>query len=208
MSGTLAPSLLFGVGQGMLLFGVLTTVVHVCGARRMPVWANRLALLLSLAAVWIPLHGLPLNRWVAGVVPGFSIPLLALLLHATQRSLGGGGFLRAADLRSLGSVVTITGLVFYPLSLGWGSWDPYPLGWGSGVLFGVGAALSALLLVRRIRLGWVLLAAILAWHLQALESTNYWDYLLDPLLFLISPVLYLWNFRGGKTPVDGNGSSK
>lgn len=208
MSGTLAPSLLFGVGQGMLLFGVLTTVVRVCGARRMPVWANRLALLLSLAAVWIPLHGLPLNRWVAGVVPGFSIPLLALLLHATQRALGGGGFLRAADLRSLGSVVTITGLVFYPLALGWGSWDPYPLGWGSGVLFGVGAALSALLLMRRIRLGWVLLAAILAWHLQALESANYWDYLLDPLLFLISPVLYLWNFRGGKTPVDGNGLSK
>ena len=198
MSGTLLPSLLFGVGQGMLLFVVLTTVVRVTGPRQMPVWARRLALLLSLAAVWIPIQGLPLNRWVAGVVPGFSIPLLALMLHAALRGLGREGFLRAADLRSLGGFVMVVGGIFYPLALGWGSWDPYALGWGSGVLFGVGAALSALLLVRRIRLGWVLMAAILTWHLQALESTNYWDYLLDPLLFLLSPVLVLWNARGGK----------
>jgi hypothetical protein len=182
----------------MLLFVVLAAMVRVTGARRMPVWANRLALFLSLAAVWIPIHGLPLHRWVAGVVPGFSIPLLALMLHAALRGLGREGFLRALDLRSLGSFVMVAGVIFYPLALGWGSWDPYALGWGSGVLFGMGAALSALLLVRRIRLGWVLMAAILAWHLQALESTNYWDYLLDPLLFLLSPVLVLWKARGGK----------
>ena len=142
MSGTLLPSLLFGVGQGMLLFVVLTTVVRVTGPRQMPVWARRLALLLSLAAVWIPIQGLPLNRWVAGVVPGFSIPLLALMLHAALRGLGREGFLRAADLRSLGGFVMVVGGIFYPLALGWGSWDPYALGWGSGVLFGVGAALS------------------------------------------------------------------
>lgn len=202
MSGTWVPSLLFGVGQGMLIFVVVAAVVRVCGVRRVPVWANCLALLLSLAAVWIPIHGLPLNRWVAGVVPGFSIPIFALLLHATQRSWGGVGFLREADLRSLGIAVIVTGLCFYPLTMGWGSWDPYPLGWGSGVLFGVGAALSALLLVRRIRLGWVLTAAILAWHLGALESANYWDYLLDPLLFLFSPVLVLWNSRSRRPGLE------
>jgi hypothetical protein len=40
--------------------------------------------------------------------------------------------------------------------------------------------------LRKNRFGIVLVLAIAAWHLRAVESGNYWDCLIDPFYFLFS----------------------
>ncbi|MFO1459907.1 MAG: hypothetical protein U1G08_10900 [Verrucomicrobiota bacterium] len=134
----------------------------------------------------IPVGDLSVAQWVAGFSPGCSIPLLAVLTHGTIRSWGGPSLFRSADLRSLWILGLGLGLILYPASLGWGSWDPYAEGWErSGLFPGVGLVAAGLILFG-FRSGYVLLAAVFAWRLGALESSNYWDYLVDPQFFLVA----------------------
>lgn len=138
---------------------------------------------LSLAIAILPVHGLPLGRYLIGFNANFSIPLLVLLIDSIARNGFKRELLRACERRALVYSGLIAGLVFYPLALGFGSFDPYVWGWRIGPLFAVSGIGAAILIWRGNRYGLVLLAAIVAWHIGFLESRNYWDYLLDPILF-------------------------
>ncbi len=87
----------------------------------------------------------------------------------------------------------IGGLTLYPMALGLGSFDPYEWGWSISPLFLVIGVLTAWLIWRGNRFGLLLLLAAAAFQLRLLESTNYWDYLLDPIYSLVS----LGWFAGG-----------
>ena len=78
------------------------------------------------------------------------------------------------------------GSVLYPLALGLGKFDPYGLGWGSTGFFAVTALVTIVLLWRENRFGILLFFSIAAYDLRCLESTNFWDYLVDPLYWLLS----------------------
>lgn len=134
----------------------------------------------------ISVGGLSLVQWLAGFSPGCSIPLLAVLTHGTLRALGGPSLFRPADLRSMWVIGFGLGLILYPASMGWGGWDPYSEGWGRSWIFPALGVLASVLMLAGFRSGYVFLAAIIAWHLGALESTNYWDYVVDPQFFLVA----------------------
>jgi hypothetical protein len=70
------------------------------------------------------------------------------------------------------------------MALGLGGWDPYVLGWGFSALHLAVLAAAVALVARDNRLGLVLIACTLAYDVHALESTNLWDYLVDPFLFI------------------------
>ena len=72
------------------------------------------------------------------------------------------------------------------MALGLGGFDPYEWGWPFSPLFIAVGALTAWLMWRQNRFGVVLLIAALAFQLELLESSNYWDYLLDPIYSLVS----------------------
>ena len=55
-------------------------------------------------------------------------------------------------------------------------------------LFVVIGALTVLLIWKQNRFGFLLVLASVAFQLRLLESTNYWDYLLDPIYSLVSIV--------------------
>jgi hypothetical protein len=76
--------------------------------------------------------------------------------------------------------------VLYPLALGLGKFDPYEWGWSFSPLFAGVAVLTGWLVWKQNRFGILLLLAIVAYHLQLLESTNYWEYLLDPVYCLLA----------------------
>ena len=73
--------------------------------------------------------------------------------------------------------------MLYPLALGLTPWDPYDLGYRPVLL---ACLLFPLILAAVIRERYLvagsLMAAILAFSLSLLESSNLWDYLLDPCL--------------------------
>jgi hypothetical protein len=142
--------------------------------------------LFSLAIVATPLSGMPLARWLAGVVDHWSVPSTALLASACIQRFFGFDLLQHKDRQAAWLFGALAGLLLYPLALGLGPFDPYSLGWHFGMLFASVAVLASLLILRGNRFGVVLVLAIAAWHLGAVESGNYWDCLIDPFYFLVS----------------------
>ena len=148
-------------------------------------WCAGLALC-SLAIVSTPLGGLPLARWLAGIVDHWSLPTTALLASACIRQLFGIDLLQRNDRQAAWLFGALAGLFLYPLAVGFGPFDPYGLGWHFGPLFVFVAVLTSVLLFCRNRFGIVLVLAIAAWHLRVAESANYWDCLTDPFYFVTS----------------------
>ena len=141
---------------------------------------------LALGVLMFPVQGLPLARWLAGVVDHWSIPLLALLATAVAQKFLGIELLRRADQQAAWVFGAVAGVALYPLALGLGPFDPYSLGWHFGPLFAVAGMVAVILHWRRNRFGIVLLLAVAAWASRLPESGNYWDCLLDPVYFFAS----------------------
>jgi hypothetical protein len=81
--------------------------------------------------------------------------------------------------------IALVALVFYPLALGIGMLDPYAWGYGSiALLLAVLATALAAWFAGSNCIAIILGLAILAWAVGWHESTNLWDYILDPFLGL------------------------
>ena len=151
------------------------------------------SLAIATATTLIPIHGLPLGRYPIGFNANFSIPLLALLADTLVRNGLNGELLRARERKALFYSAALIGVVFYPLALGFGRFDPYAWGWSFSPFFVVAGIGAAALIWRGNRCGFILLAAIVAWQIGFLESRNYWDYLLDPIFFFCGVVITVKN---------------
>ena len=88
-------------------------------------------------------------------------------------------------------IVAIAALL-YPMALGLGDVDPYRLGYQPWVLVAVlGAAAVAAWWRGQPLYLWLLAVDLLAFAAGLQESTNFWDYVLDPLLTLAMIVLLI-----------------
>jgi len=121
---------------------------------------------------------LPLAAYVRGVTGDLSV-ILTLLLWSSV--------LLPSRPVPLGFrfALSIIAILFYPLALGFGMLDPYAWGYGSlGLLLAI--VLFALVcgLLGWTKGVWIIAIAIVAWAGHLHESTNLWDYVLDPLLCL------------------------
>lgn len=135
--------------------------------------------------LWCPAGAahLPLVAYIRGISSDLSITLVALAcLGLCYRLLG----LRAVGQRkrmAVNGAVAGAAVFLYPLALGWGDWDAYRAGWGAPGMWVALLAVSLFCWVKGLRLLPMLVAvALLAWRFGVLESTNLWDYLIDPWL--------------------------
>ena len=134
----------------------------------------------------VPVAGHPVHRWCATFYPILGAPLAALLFDVTWSGATGRPLFRDADRRAFWAFGSAAGLFLYPMSLGLGPFDPYALGWSFSWLFPWIGTVAAVLILRGNRFGYALLLALAAWHGGLLESTNLWDYVVDPAYFLLS----------------------
>lgn len=119
---------------------------------------------------------LPLSGYVRSVTGELSVVTMLLLW---------GSILPTAKKTPLGFKVllAVIAIAFYPLALGFGMVDPYAWGYGSialliaVILFAIGCGLAGWM-----KGVWIISFAIIAWAAHWHESTNLWDYLLDPFL--------------------------
>ena len=151
-----------------------------CGAG----WA-KWSMAVFFVLLWLPAGAaqLPLLAYIRGISSDLSMTLVALAcLGLCQRLFG----LAAVGLRektAFNGVVVAAAIFLYPLALGWGNWDAYRLGWGSLGMWGALLALVLVFWVKGLRLLPLLVGlSLLAWSAGLMESTNLWDYLLDPWL--------------------------
>lgn len=140
----------------------------------------------SALTVILPIAGLPAGRWLISLYANPSIPLTALLFswvlkNAFQMNLLNMGAIQTAQVFSI-----LAGAALYPMALGVGAFDPYPAGWHFSWLFVILLGVTLMLLFLKNRFSVVLLATILAYDLHLLESSNLWDYLVDPILILVA----------------------
>lgn len=126
---------------------------------------------------------LPLVAYVRGISSDLSITLVVLAGLGLVRRLRGLRGIDRAERMAVNTAVAAAALFLYPLALGWGDWDPYRAGWGAPGMLVALLAISVFCWIQGLRLLPVLVAAaLLAWSFDLLESTNLWDYLIDPWL--------------------------
>jgi hypothetical protein len=126
--------------------------------------------------VFSPLE-LPLAAYVRGFTGELSITSMLLLWTAYFSP-------KAIHVPALMKVwIALVAIAFYPFALGVGMLDPYTWGYDSIALL---AAVIATALIAWLagsnRIAIILALAILAWVAGWHESTNLWDYILDPFL--------------------------
>lgn len=187
------------IGSAVGLFGASLLVATAAGwalRRRTLAPRARAALLaLVLLACWIPVRGLPVAGYVRGVIGDLSVPTLLLLGSALASTVTGKDWLDARERAAWFAVAAVGAVFLYPMALGLGMFDPYALGYGS---YGFATALLVLTLAawaaRRYWLAASLVAGVAAYLAGLLESTNLWDYLIDPLL--AGYAIFWWARRG------------
>lgn len=170
------------VAQALLLTWLLALVLP----RRL-LW---LAAMLGLAALLPWGHGLSLAAALRALWGDPSITTLQLVALSLA---GRAPTALARDWRAP-AVIAGVGLAFYPLALGLGDFDPYRLGYQPSLVLAL-LAVPALLLWWRGQTLWLWLLAVdlLAFAADLLESTNFCDYLIDPLLVAACTALALRN---------------
>lgn len=144
---------------------------------------------LSALVVVIPLGGLPLARWPISINANFSISLTALVLSKVWENASGIRLLDRKAFLSSSIFGLLAGLALYPMALGLGRFDPYEFGWSFSWLFVLLMVITVILLFMKNRFGVVMVASILGYDLELLESANLWDYLVDPFFVLISGIM-------------------
>jgi hypothetical protein len=136
----------------------------------------------------LPIGGLSIANRIAGVSANFSIPFMGLLAVSAWEGAVARRIFTDWDWRMGWRFGAIGGVVLYPMALGLGSIDPYEWGWEFSPLFVVMGVLTGWLFWKGHRFGLLLLIAAAAFHLRLLESPNYWDYLIDPVYFVVGVI--------------------
>lgn len=171
------PILLWG-----LVASLLVALAQKCIADRGPRWLP----LFGAAAVLIPFQGIPIGRFLHGLTFGFSLPSFALILHVIGSAHIGRPLFSKSTHITMCVVGTVFGATLYPTALGLGTFDIYALGWTSDKLTMFLIFFTAVLIWTNNTFGYVLILSAAAWQIGLLESTNIWDYLVDPVYFLSS----------------------
>ena len=149
-------------------------------------------LLMSVTAIIVaaPIGALPLAAYLRGGFGDLSITTNVLLAVAIFSHLSGRRPVDEKQKFVIHGLIAVTALVFYPLALGFGPFDPYRPGYGSlwflsGLLMLALGAWAVRFHLISICIAIAVMAHAMAWH----ESTNLWDYLLDPLVSIYAFVV-------------------
>ena len=176
-----------------IAFAVAVLLVRLLGAKYLSrVTGFLLVGILMVIALLPVIQGLSLAGYLRGYLGDLSVTtllLLTIVLLGKSKSL-------VSQRHDLLVLVAVTALIFYPLALGFGLFDPYRLGFGH-----IGFMVSLLLLSlwcvyqQKNLIVWSICLALLAWTVGWSESNNMWDYLIDPWLSIYAVgamIRHLW----------------
>jgi hypothetical protein len=172
-----------GLNEMSGLASSAVTVAALCVLLPRRLSGPRLALAFGVVAVatLVPLGPLPIAAYVRGAIGDLSVVTLALLLRAVLGRILGWGPIEERTRLALQSLIVLAALALYPMALGFGPFDPYRLGYGNPWLVGALGLVALAAWFWRMPLAALGIAlAVLAWVLGGYESSNLWDYLLDP----------------------------
>jgi len=172
----------------MVLVATLWLVLLWLAARLRPgAHSRRLGLVLGVAAMlllFLPVGEARLWSWAFGFCPNPSMLLLGVVCAGLWQRLFGLEVLKAADWTAVWRFAAIAGSTLYLQPMVAGRLDLYYWGWEHGVAAWALAGLAVAFLAVGNRLGVLLLAGLIGYSFDALESVNAWDYVVDPFIWL------------------------
>ena len=187
------------VGIVLLILAISIKLLRI---ERLPVYGRWLASIAVALIVAVPIFKFSAAVYIRGLVGDLSLTSLVLLILSIGKNLTGVDLCLHRQCTAVYALAVAVGLFFYPMSLGWGNFDPYSLGYGS-IQF-----LACLLIVCGIAwfrnyllINLCLVVAVGAYSFEWYASNNLWDYLIDPLLVV-------YGIFSGKKYLSGTGSCK
>ena len=149
-------------------------------------WQKLAVLVLSALIALLPVHGLSLADYLLSLNPNFSIGSLALVMVLLWPKLMGKSLLSDGQLFTFCLWNVVISLVLFSSYLGLLSYDLYALGYNFSLWF-IFMALITLITVWFFNpLSVIFIAYIMAFNLRLLPSPNFFDYITDGFLFLMS----------------------
>lgn len=158
--------------------------------------------LIALGGVFILVGNLPLWSLALSFFPNPSILLMCLVMVSLWTQLTGRRVFRAGEWRAAWAFGAIAGSVLYFHSFLYGPIDLYFFGWDREGVIVCTALLGLSFLVNGNRFGIVFIGVLPAFGMDILESSNGWDYLIDPIYWLLGMGVCL--VRGGAWLVRGS----
>lgn len=144
---------------------------------------HRWAVAALFAVLWLPAGsaGIPLAAYIRGIGSDLSVTLVVLAAIGIHGRWTGRDLVDLREKRAVQAALAVTAVFLYPLALGWGDHDLYRAGWGSAGMLAVLLVLVLAGWFRGLRLlPWLVASGLLAWTVGLMESSNLFDYLMDP----------------------------
>ena len=168
----------------LLIVSMLSLIVK----RRSRVQAISLCLLIPVILGVLPIGQTDVSGFVLGHMGTLSASMLVLLGFQFFANVGVVEVHRPSVLRNMNIFWFATGMILYPAALGFFNTDTYSFGFHASMHWCVlGLSVVAMLCRHRI-LGLCLAFSVLANLLKLHESSNLWDYVIDPWLWIAAAV--------------------
>ena len=179
------------IGITVLVVAVTTRVtLH----HKIPLYGRWVLCLVVGLFVVTPIEDLSVAVYVRGVIGDLSITTLVLLSIAILRRVFGLSMCSDAQIKVVYGLVISAGLIFYPMALGLGAYDPYSLGYGSTGLLSCSLLLAIVARFYGYSVVSLCLAlAVGAYAMDYYASTNLWDYLIDPLVVVYAIIAWTYS---------------
>jgi hypothetical protein len=150
--------------------------------RQVTIWIGIVAVAIMCL---LPISGLSLFMYPRGVIGDLSMTTKVYLTAWLLFRSGRPKIVHGREINFLLKTIAAVGVVFYPLSLGLTSFDPYSAGFSASILI-IWTVIAAAYGLRK---GYyifavAMLTALWGYLLGLMESDNLLDYLFDPLLFI------------------------
>jgi hypothetical protein len=143
-------------------------------------------LIISLLLALVPFGGISVVKMLLSLNYSYSMGLTILLLVTIINKFFKVLLLSQWDSLYISIFNIVLGLILYTTSLGFIPYDIYYAGYNFWPLFFIISVLIIIMVLGGSRLQWVFVAYILAWNMRLIPSPNFFDYMIDPLLFFIS----------------------
>lgn len=154
--------------------------------RRVGLTAKLLTGIATSLLLFIPFGDVPLWNRIFSYFPNPSVPTLAIIGAGLWAQLFGTALFKRSDWDAIWIFGVIVGGALYLHPIFFGALDLYFWGWDRVVSAWTVGLVAVALLTGGVRLGVLLLGALVAYGCTALESSNCWNYVMDPVYWLIS----------------------
>lgn len=147
-------------------------------------------LLIVTVVLLIPINQIAIWQYIRAVCGDLSISLSILAIWILYLKAFKSNSIEnknsdILDWQTVNWIFIPLGLLLYPMALGLTTFDSYSLGYNQGFLIALVVLLAATFLYKqKLVMTLTFSSVLLAYSVNIMESTNLWDYLIDPLLFL------------------------